>query len=280
VRTVAGLIQASHPFPLFAVVALTGLIGVASAGDELDAGRLVRVLLAMLLAQLVIGWTNDYTDRVADSLHQPGKPIPSGRVGAGLIPPLAVVSALGAIAVAITLGVGPAVCVAVGLACGLGYNFRLKATPWSWAPFVVAFCVLPPFVWSGLGVWDDAFLALYPIALPLTVAAHLANALPDIDTDRDAGRSSIVVRLGRKGTVRALALMLVAPVCLVALSTLVIAYDGRVLLLTLALYATLLALTGLVYRGNDGRRMHDVWGFRLVAIESLIFVTGWLTAVK
>src|SRR3954453_23891604 len=99
-RSATGWVQATHPFPLIAVVCLTGLIGVASSGGELDADRLARVLLAMFFAQLVIGWTNDYVDRAADARFQPTKPVPSGRVNARLIPFAAFASGVAALAVA------------------------------------------------------------------------------------------------------------------------------------------------------------------------------------
>src|SRR5436190_21962522 len=113
-RSVIGWVQATHPFPLLAVVLLTALVGITSAGDDLDAGRLALVLLAMLFAQLVIGWTNDYVDRDADALYQPSKPVPSGRVNAGLIPVAAVMSGIASLVVAATLGWAPALCVALG----------------------------------------------------------------------------------------------------------------------------------------------------------------------
>jgi heme o synthase len=279
-RIVIGWVQATHPFPLLAVVGLTALIGVASAGDDLDAGRLARVVLAMFFAQLVVGWTNDYVDRDADALYQPSKPIPSGRLNPAHLRPAVLVAGVAALWVAATLGLVPELCVAAGIGAGLSYNFALKPTPWSWAPFVVAFCVLPPFVWSGLDVWDGAFAALYPIALPLTVAAHLANAMPDIETDRESGRASVVVRLGRKVTLRVLALLLVLPVGLVLLSTRFVSYDGLVLLAMTILYGKLLALTWFAYGSGDGKRSNDVWGFRLVVAASLVFVTGWLASVK
>jgi 4-hydroxybenzoate polyprenyltransferase len=280
VRTVVGLIQASHPFPVAAVVALTALIGVASAGDEFDVERLARVLSAMLLAQLVIGWTNDYVDREADARHQPSKPLPAGQANARLVPPLAAVAALGAVVMAATLGLVALTCVALGITSGLAYNFKLKATSLSWAPFVVAFCALPPFVWSGLGVWDGAFVALYPIALPLTVAAHLANALPDVETDHESGRSSFVVVLGRERTLRLLAALLALPIGLVVVSTRFVSYDGRALLAALVVYGTLLAMVWFAYVTARGQRSSDVWGFRIIVAASLVFVTGWLLAVK
>jgi protoheme IX farnesyltransferase len=279
-RSVLGWVQATHPFPLLAVVGLTALVGVASAGGELDVERLARIVATMFFAQLVVGWTNDYVDRDADARFQPSKPIPSGEVSAPLLPFASSAAGLAALGVAVTLGWLPAVCVALGMGSGLAYNFVLKPTPWSWAPFVVAFCVLPPFVWSGLEVWDGAFVALYPIALPLTVAAHLANALPDLETDRESGRSTVVVGLGRRGTLCALRVILLLTVGLVIVSTRFVTYDVAVLVPMMAVYATLLGLSWFAYLAANGERSYDVWGFRLVVAASLVFVTGWLLSVK
>jgi 4-hydroxybenzoate polyprenyltransferase len=279
-RSVIGWVQACHPFPLFAVVSLTGLIGVASAGEDLDAGRLARVLLAMLLAQLVIGWTNDYADRGLDATFQPWKPIPSGLVESRLAPFAAGAAGLAALGVSAGLGWAPAVCVAIGMGAGLAYNFALKAGPLSWLPFVVAFAVLPPYVWTGLDVWEGAFLALYPVALPLTVAAHLANALPDVETDRAAGRAGFVVQLGRAYTLRVLIAALVVPAVLAVSSVLFVDHGASALTATLSVYAALVALAWLTYAWSGGRRGCDVWGFRVVVAASLVFVTGWLVSVK
>jgi 4-hydroxybenzoate polyprenyltransferase len=279
-RGVLGWVQATHPFPLLAVICLTALIGVASARESLDAGRFATVLIAMLLAQLVIGWTNDYVDREADARYQPSKPVPSGRVDASKMPMASGVAGLGAILVASTLGWAPALCVALGIGAGLAYNLWLKSTPWSWAPFVVAFCVLPPYVWTGLDVWRDSFVALYAVGLPLTVAAHLANALPDIETDRAAGRHSIVVRLGRGATVRLLAVLLGLPVVVTTQSSRYMSYDLVALMAMFTAYGLLFAAAAYLYACGRGRREWGVWGFRMVVAASLVFTGGWLASVK
>jgi 4-hydroxybenzoate polyprenyltransferase len=123
-------------------------------------------------------------------------------------------------------------------------------------------------------------VALYPIALPLTIAAHLANALPDIETDRVSGRSSVVVSLGRRGTLWALSRAVVLPVGLVLVSLWFVSYEGIMLLATLVLYANLLATAWFFYATGGGKRSNDVWGFRFVVAASLVFATGWLIAVK
>jgi 4-hydroxybenzoate polyprenyltransferase len=285
VRLVIGLIQAAHPFPVVAVVSLTALIGVASAGDSVDVARLLRLVLAMLCAQLMIGWMNDFIDQDRDAQFQPQKPIPSGALeltwmGYPLLPGIAAGVGLVGLAIVFPLGLATQVCYLIGLGAGQAYNFLLKQTAFSWLPFVVAFCVLPPFVWSGLDVWDDAFLLLYPIALPLTVAVHIANTLPDIDADRSAGNSGAVVRFGRARATGLLAVLLVLPVALSALSAMWVPYNEGGLLATALVYGILAASAVGACMLAKGRRSYYVLAFRLVAVAGLIFVTGWLASVK
>src|SRR5688572_30257810 len=100
-----GWIEAAHPFPLTAVVLLTGIIAIATAEPgELDTSRLTLVMLAMLLSQLAIGWANDYVDRESDRLYQPTKPIASGRIDARAMPVAILVALLGALAIGVWLG--------------------------------------------------------------------------------------------------------------------------------------------------------------------------------
>ena len=261
------------------MVALTALVGVAPAQGELDAGRLLRIVVAMTLAQLAIGWSNDYVDRESDAQYQRSKPVPAGQVDARKIPSAAGATSAAALALAATLGWAPALCAGLGLAAGLAYNFALKSTPWSWAPFVVAFCVLPPFVWTGLGVWRSEFVVLYPTALPLTVAAHLANALPDVATDRASGRRSLVVQLGRQWTARLLALALMLPPVLWLASRHWVEYEDGVVLATLVPYGAL-TLTAVFCVLPGKQRGLEVWAFRLVAVAGLVFTAGWLVSVR
>jgi 4-hydroxybenzoate polyprenyltransferase len=276
--TVLGLAQACHPFPLVAVLCLTALIGAASAKGDLDASLLARCVLAMFGAQLAIGWGNDYVDRERDAVFQPSKPIASGRVPARIVPPLVVVAILAAIAVGATLGAEAVVFLAIGTGAGLAYDFGLKDTRWSWAPFVVAFCALPPYVWSALDVWRDELLFVYLVALPLVLAAHIANTLPDIETDREAGRRGVAVVLGRESSLRVMSLLLVAPVLLAAIVALWVEYEAVVLIATVIVYGKLLAGAAFAYKVMGGRN-GAVWGFRCVTAASILFAAGWVAAV-
>ena len=275
---VKGWIGACHPYPLAMVVCLTALIGLALAGDSLDWYRFLRLLLAMFYSQLAIGWSNDFIDRESDAVHQPWKPIPMGAVDAMLLQWAIVVALIASALEALSLGLAPFLLLVAGTAAGLAYNAGIKSTRFSAVPFIVAFAVLPPFVWISLDVYRDEFLLLYPIGAPLALAAHLANQLPDLEADSAAGRNNIVVTLGRRRTLACIFLTLLAPFIALDISLIWLHYDPASLSATLVVYVSLIVAVGLIYaRAND--RDGYVWAFRLVALAAVLFAGGWLAAV-
>ena len=275
--SLAGLLRAAHPFPTAAVVSLTALIGVASAGDHLDESRLGLLLVAMLLSQLVIGWTNDYLDRDTDRHFQPEKPIPAGEVAASILPPATVLAGFGLISVGLALGPLTLSLLIVGTAAGLVYDFGVKATRLSWTPYVVGLAVLPAYVWSGLDVYRDELLWLYLLGTPLALAAHTANVLPDIELDRRAGGLGIGVKLGRRNALLFLACCMLAPVVLLPLTFPILDYELEVLGATLVAYITLSLSAGYAYREGVSHA-REVMGFRLIALASVVFTAGWLAS--
>jgi 4-hydroxybenzoate polyprenyltransferase len=264
------------------VLCLTALIGLASTGGSPAWGRLALVLVAMLFSQLAIGWTNDYVDRVADARHQPYKPVPAGLVPAGLVPAgLLIIGSKGALIVSliagILLGPAPLAFLIAGTAAGLAYNFWLKNTRLSALAFVVAFAVLLPFAWTGLDAFRDRYLMLYPIAIPLTLAVHLANTLPDLPADRGAARRNLSVALGRTRSLVLLAVSVLLPPALALVAALWLQYDALPLGAGSAVYGMLLALAAIFYAA--GTRDAEVWAFRAVAVGAIVFVFAWLAAV-
>lgn len=273
-----GLVAASHPFPVAMVVSLTALLAVVSA-DGVDAGTLALIALAMLFSQLAIGWSNDYLDRESDVVHQADKPIARGWVDPSTLVrgTLAALVASGAAGVALggyALGL-----LVLGTSMGFAYNFWLKDTRLSWLPYVAAFAVLPPFVWVAVDAFRVEYWALYPIAAPLVVAVHIANALPDVETDRLAGRRGLVARLGRARSVFLLAACLTLPLIGIAFSALWLAYEVLVLALVVAAYSLLASAAVVVYTLRPDSASADV-GFRLVAAAAVILAVGWLAAVR
>lgn len=272
-RLVAWL-QAAHPYPIAMVLSLTALIGLASADGGPNFARLAVAVLAMLLSQLAIGWTNDYVDRESDAMHQPWKPVASGAIEPGHLPAAAAAATIAALVLAGFLGWLSLVFCLIGTAAGLAYDLRLKDTPFSWLPYVIAFAALPPFVWSAIDVFRNEFLFLYVVASPLVLAAHIGQTLPDIEADRQAKRYGVVAALGASGAGKLLLLCLIAAPMPALLSALWLEYDLALLVPTLLVYALLLALATTLYRQSRQRA-----AYRPIALASVLFSAGWLAAV-
>ena len=89
------------------------------------------------------------------------------------------------------------------------YDLWLKTSVWSFVPYMVSFGLVAPFLTYGLTPPQaPAGWAIVTMSL-LGLAAHVANGIPDIDTDRATGSDGVVGRLGRSasGTLAVLALL-------------------------------------------------------------------------
>ena len=194
--TPLGLLRSAHPGPALAVTVLAALLATAL---DVPASQVVLVTAAVLSGQLSIGWSNDLVDRSRDrAVGRRDKPLAVG----ALEPRVATAACAAAVVlcVVLSLACGPVaglvhlVCVAAAWA----YNLGLKATAWSWAPYAVAFGLLPVFVWLA-GEDPGAPPLWLPLAAAcLGVGAHLLNVLPDIDDDAATGVRGLPHRLGAR----------------------------------------------------------------------------------
>jgi 4-hydroxybenzoate polyprenyltransferase len=178
----------------------------------------------------------------------------------------------------VAIGPGALALLVGGTAAGFTYNLGLKDTALSWLPYLVAFALLPAYVWVGLDVYRGELLWLYLLAAPLALSVHVANAAPDIETDGAAGRRGLAVRLGRRRAATIVLACSLAPVLLTALSLLWLDYDLAVLLPVLVLCCAL-AITTWRLSGRTQDRVTALLAFRLTAIAAALFVGGWLAAV-
>ena len=272
--SMAGLLGAAHPFPIAMVLVLTAVTGVASSRGHFDPWRLALVLLAMLLSQLTIGWSNDYLDRENDRRFQPEKPLARGTVTAGVLVPCAVSALIGAIIVGVLLGAEALMFLIAGTACGLAYDFGVKGTRLSGLPYIGGFALLPPFVWAGLDVFRPVFLGLYGFGPPLVLAVHLANALPDVAGDRLAGKSGLAAVLGRERAVGLLFGCLAAAGVIAVAIGVWVGVEAWVLVGTVAAFAVLCSFALRAFASGAGD-----WGFRVVAVAAVALAGGWMAAV-
>ncbi|WP_234330936.1 UbiA family prenyltransferase [Streptomyces sp. NRRL F-4474] len=193
-RALGGLAAACHPLPAAAVTLFAAVLAVAAghspAGAALVAG-------AVAAGQLSVGWCNDRADLRRDlATGRRDKPLVAGRVSAAAVARAAGTALL--LCVPLSLAAGP-LAGAVHLACvaaAWGYNLRLKRTVLSWAPYALAFGLLPAFVTLGLpgAPWPPPWLMA--AAALLGAGAHFANVLPDIDDDLATGVVGLPQRLG------------------------------------------------------------------------------------
>lgn len=212
-RGLRGLVAACHPLPTAAVTAFVTAVALAAGRS---AGGCVLVASAVLTGQLSVGWCNDAVDAVRDaSAGRRGKPVVAGAVSRRTVAVAAGVAAAACVPLSLANGLAAGGVHLVGVAAAWAYDLGMKRTVLSWLPYAVGFGALPPFVTLGLpdGAWP-AWWGVTAAAL-LGVGAHLANVVPDIDTDLSAGVRGLPQRLGERRT------RLLLPVPLLAASVLV-----------------------------------------------------------
>lgn len=175
---------------------------------------------AVLAGQLSVGWLNDLVDRERDrAAGRNDKPLALGLVTPGTLRVATGAAAAACVPLSLALGLRAGLAHLAAVAVAWAYNLRLKSTPWSWAPYAVAFALLPVVAWqvapeSALPPW---WLVL--AAALLGVGAHGANVLPDLSGDRATGVSGLphrmplpALRAGTAGVLlTALALLTLGP---------------------------------------------------------------------
>jgi 4-hydroxybenzoate polyprenyltransferase len=157
------MLRLVHPFPTLMNVVATLVFAALALGAP--PSWLVAAALALAIggSQAAIGIANDLTDRALDCTTKPAKPLAVGRVTpreAWAL--LALALALATLAAA-HFGLPSLGLVALGTGLGVAYDLRLKRTPFSWLPYLLAIPLEPIWVWVALGRFTPRLLWLYPI---------------------------------------------------------------------------------------------------------------------
>jgi 4-hydroxybenzoate polyprenyltransferase len=158
--------------------------------------RLWILGLAMLMAQLSISAANEWADRQRDQAAGRWRPVSLGMIAPTAA--LAIAVACGLIAVGLALALSPpaAALAALGIGIGWVYDLAAKPTPFSVLPFALAFPLLP--VWVGVvaGYFPRSVSVVFLAGAPVAAAIHLADAIPDADSDTAAGSRTLAVAVG------------------------------------------------------------------------------------
>ncbi len=179
-------------------VMVAGAFTVLAARGLPPIGRFLQLLAVEAAMQFSISAYNDYFDRYVDA-GRPGKPVASGAISPRTAWLLGLLFGAAAILLALPLGFWLVLFTAVGLGGGLLYDAGLKYTAFSWLPFAVAFPTLPLWAWAGAmpgGDFPPQLLWVVPVGGVLVLGVHLADTLPDLAADQEAGVRGLAHRLG------------------------------------------------------------------------------------
>ena len=250
-RMVRGLVAACHPGPTLVVTA--AITGLALALGRGPIGSLA-VLLAVLSGQLSVGWANDAYDAERDRQAQRwDKPVVRGWVSERTLWVAAGLAATVCIPLSLLAGgaIGGAAHI-IAVASAWSYDLWLKTTIWSFVPYMVSFGLFVPFLTFGLtppqppAGWAVATLSL------LGLGAHLANGIPDIDTDRATDSHGLVARLGGRLSAN------LAVVALLAATALLVGHLDLPRTTAIAILAGLAAVSVLAATAAGGRHLFKV----------------------
>jgi len=191
-----GLLKSTHPIPSFAVTSFTVLLAI---GYGMPLEKLVFVGLGILFQQFSVGLSNDWLDYERDkTVGRNDKPTVRFEVSAKLVRNASLVSAVIALAVATSLGWEVLLTMVAMLVVGWSYNLGLKSNALSALPYAVGFGIVPVFVTLSLSTPQRPLWWVMLAAGLLGVAAHFANALPDLMDDRETGVRALPHMLGQR----------------------------------------------------------------------------------
>jgi 4-hydroxybenzoate polyprenyltransferase len=172
----------------------------------------------MAFAQMSTGVLNDAFDAPWDRIHQSYKPIAAGAVPRRRAWLIGIACGFASLALASRAGTHALRLMLLGLASGWAYSLGLSRTPASFLPFASGLATVPLLGPAAVQVRIPAQGQVAVLAAGLGVGLHLANGGPDIERDRLAGRRSLPVLLGERGSRRASHLLLGAGALAVAVS--------------------------------------------------------------
>ena len=170
--------------------------------------QLLFLAIATAAGQASIGWGNDYidvnTDKALNRTHKPSVKysLEPKSLRTPIMVALVVMVPFSFLAAGFVGGLANILAVASAQV----YNRYLSRTIWSWLPYAVSFALLTGFITqsSSVELWPSWQVVC--IASCVGVIAHVFNALPDLQIDKESKLGGLVVSLGRS---RAIVLLVV-----------------------------------------------------------------------
>lgn len=276
-QVVRGYLLLPHAVPVVVVMSTTTAFAFVAAGGWPGLTRLVCLLTAMFGSQIAIGAINELVDADLDTIGRPSKPIPAGLVsrrGARLVAAIGLILlVLGSLRFSF---IAFLLCL-LGTGTGIAYSLWLKRTIWSWLPYLVALPLLPIWVWVALDRFKPGLLLLYPFGAAAVIAVQIAQSLPDVETDREAGIHTLAVSLGITWSRRVCwGAVLLAAIGAALLAPWLTEAPRRVWPAAL-LALGLIGLNAVIWRGNPATGVTAC--FPCVAVAIAVLGLGWTLAL-
>jgi 4-hydroxybenzoate polyprenyltransferase len=145
----------------------------------------IGIAIAVFSGQLIVGWSNDLVDLRQDLLaKRESKPLVSGLITPALLNQflwvdLVVVTGLSLFG---PMGIKGGTLHLLAVGSGVSYNFYFKRTKFSWLPYAISFGALPAVVILADHRTPPTWIVVSGALLGF--AAHFANVVPDIESDR------------------------------------------------------------------------------------------------
>lgn len=201
------------------MVVVTAVTGALAAVAGRGPGT-VWVVLAALAGQLFVGWSNDYIDRNRDrDAKRSDKPLAQDDLSPAMVRNAAVIALVAAVPLSLASGLPAALVHFVAIGSAAAYNFGLKSTFLSAAPYALSFALLPAFVTLGLPHphWPPVWIMV--VAALIGVGGHFAQARPDVERDRRQGMRGLPERVGDRGSALLAATFLAAGAAIISIAT-------------------------------------------------------------
>jgi 4-hydroxybenzoate polyprenyltransferase len=266
-----------HAVPILAVLAATTAFALVAAGGWPGVVNLVCLLGAMLGGQLAVGAVNELVDVELDRLSKPYKPIPAGLVSHRGAKAIVLVGLLLMAAFSARFSIEAFVLCALGNGTGIAYSIWFKRTVWSWIPYIVAVPLIPIWVWTALDAVPIRMLAIYPLAVPAVIALQLAQSMPDIASDREAGVRTLAVELGSQWAPRVAWSCVLLPLTIAAYAATWVAERPEWIWVSCLISGALLASNVVIWCRNSHQGV--MTAFPLIAAAVVVLGVGWTLGI-
>jgi 4-hydroxybenzoate polyprenyltransferase len=198
------LLKAAHFGPTLLVVAISFLLAL-SVLPWVDS---LRIALAIFAGQLVVGWSNDVIDFPLDSEAQRHKkPLVSGKITIEFLKKCILAALVMAFVLSIfsPFGLPGTLLHFLGILSATAYNLKLKSTIFSPLPYIISFGSLPWAIY--LSADRSPPIWLYLCFMLFSTAFHFLNVIKDLSWDLNQGINGLPQRLGKKGSLATVALL-------------------------------------------------------------------------